>query len=183
MRGNPARLFTPTSASITLCLTLAIISGAPGRAMAQQEPSPSPSEAARESGQTQQEAPSFVGGPSHERRRELYDEAKLDHRRAMLYSAALPGLGNFYADRIFRGATWMGIFGMSIFCGLAGWRTSDNRLVILGISGGVVSYAGGLVTSYRDVTSYNETLRRRYKVHDVNQTTRAPVGIGYTWRF
>ena len=127
----------------------------------------------------------YVGGPSAERRLELYEEAKLDRKKAMLYSLALPGLGNFHADKLFRGAAWMGVFGMSVFSGLAGWRTSDNRLVILGITGGVVCYGGSLVTTYYDVNAYNERLRSRYKVSEPNEegALERSFGIGYTWRF
>ena len=180
MRGNEARL----CALITTTAAFACVCFCPAQVMAQED---ARALEAPDTLASDQQAQTYVGGPSPERRRELYEEAKLDHRTALLYSAALPGLGNIYADKIFRGATWMGIFGMSIFSGLAGWRTSDNRLVILGISGGVVSYAGGFLTSYRDVTTYNERLQRRYKVHEANQDAQggrqAPIGIGYTWRF
>lgn len=98
------------------------------------------------------------------RRKELYDQAKLSHLTAIKRSLLLPGLGNIYADRVFKGMLIMSVAGMSLGVFAGGIVRKDRNFLIAGGGALVGVYTFASVSSYYDVTSYNATLRNRYKV-------------------
>ncbi len=99
-----------------------------------------------------------------ERRQELYDQAKLSHRTAIKRSLLFPGLGSIYADQVFKGMLLMGTSGMSLGLCVGGILRRDRLFALSGGGAFVGLYTFSLITSYRDVDDYNETLRSRYKV-------------------
>lgn len=98
------------------------------------------------------------------RRRELYEVARLEPREAVGRSALLPGLGNIYSDRVFKGMCFMGVAGMSVGLIVGGIGRDERTFIIPGVIGLVGAYGGSMITSYFDVQRYNGDLRRRYKV-------------------
>lgn len=101
---------------------------------------------------------------SHERRVELYEMARIEPVIAVRRSLLLPGLGNIYADRVFKGMMFMGGAGMSLALGLGGFLREDP---VFSIAGGLTLasiYTAASITSYYDALAYNALLRERYKV-------------------
>lgn len=122
-------------------------------------------------------------GLTLERRQELYDIAKLDHRVALKRSAILPGWGNLYADNVPVGMLFMSGAGMSVFLLGGGLLRDDTIFTVVGAVGLAGCYAGSLVTSYRGVSKYNDNLRARYKV-DLNVSpTQGGAAAALTLRF
>ena len=113
----------------------------------------------------QEEPPTTSHKPLNaEHRRELYELAKLHERDALWRSALLPGLGNIYADRVFKGVALMATAGMSTGLILGGLLRQERAFVIPGTIGLVTAYSVSLITAPLDVRAYNHELRRRYKV-------------------
>lgn len=101
---------------------------------------------------------------SHERRVELYEMARIEPRVAVRRSLLLPGLGNIYADRVFKGMMFMGGAGMSLALGLGGLLREDPIFTMGGGISLAAIYTAATVSSYYDALAYNASLRERYKV-------------------
>jgi hypothetical protein len=114
------------------------------------------------------------------RRKELYDQAKLSHSAAIKRSLLLPGLGNIYADRVFKGMLIMSVAGMSLGVFAGGFVRKDRNFLIAGGGALVGVYTFAAISSYQDVNAYNATLRDRYKVQLV--PTLAPEHKGLALR-
>ena len=109
-----------------------------------------------------EDAPRRLFSPEH--RQELYEANRLSEGRALVLSAALPGLGNFYAEQYA-----MGVVALSalIFSGVfVGYGLVNNQrgLASFGIGLAVVTYGTALGSSYYGVRVYNDRLRRSLHV-------------------
>lgn len=122
-------------------------------------------------------------GLTLERRQELYTIAKLDPKIALKRSALLPGWGNLYADNVPAGMLFMSGAGMSLFLIGGGLLRDDTVFTVVGAVGLAGCYAGSLITSYRDVSTYNENLRARYKVDLGVSPTRGGASAALMVRF
>ncbi|RAL22113.1 hypothetical protein DL240_09670 [Lujinxingia litoralis] len=93
-------------------------------------------------------------------RRRIYEESKLSHTRAALYTLLLPGLGNFYVEQYALGTVALSLM---VFGGLfIGYGLLLDRGDLIGLGAGVagVAYGGGLLTSYQGVRRYNLQLQQ-----------------------
>jgi hypothetical protein len=97
---------------------------------------------------------------SPEHRQQLYDANRLSERRALLYSAALPGLGNFYAEQYALGTVALSALVFSAVFIAYGLANNQRGLANFGIGLAIVTYGGAAGTSFFGVRSYNERLRR-----------------------
>lgn len=120
-------------------------------------------------------------------RQRLYDDYRLQPRRAVLYSLALPGLGNYYAEQYALGTvalmalTFSGIF---IGYGLINGQATVTRL---GLVTTALTYGGAMGSSYFGVRQYNQRLRRNLHLDGAQQSAPRPPqatwGLGWSWRF
>lgn len=95
-----------------------------------------------------------------EHRREIYETSKLSRRTALLYTAALPGLGNFYAEQYFAGVISLaGAVFSAMFLGY-GFTNAQSEVIRLGIGLAAVTYIGSGASAIYGVNAYNERLRR-----------------------
>lgn len=100
-----------------------------------------------------------------ERRLELYEQARLEPGDAIKRSLMFPGLGNIYADRVFKGMLFMSGAGMGLALGLGGVVRKDTTFVVIGGGAFASIYTAAAITSYYDALAYNDALRLRYKVN------------------
>ena len=154
-------------------------------AHAEEPVEPAPEHVAESEETSEDKAAANDFGAAHRRR--LYEASRLDGRRAVLYSLALPGVGNFYAGQPAIGTVAlvsMVFTGMFIAFGL---RNNHPDLVRIGIFTGTATYTGAAITSYLGVRTYNDRLRRSLHVDDPR--TRAEFSpspgpfIGWSWSF
>ncbi len=101
---------------------------------------------------------------SPEHRLELYEANRLSERRALLYSAALPGWGNFYAEQYALGTVALSALVFSGIFMAYGFSNRQYGLAQFGIGLAIVTYGGAAGTSYFGVRSYNDRLRRSLHV-------------------
>lgn len=119
-------------------------------------------------------------GPAH--RRELYEANRLQHRRALLYSLALPGLGNFYAEQYALGVVALsGVAFMAMFLGY-GFVNSNPEVIRLGIITGALTYLGSGAFAAYGVSQYNEGLRRSLHLEASSPPALTP-GLTLGWTF
>lgn len=116
---------------------------------------------------------------SRQERESFYEEAKLSHGNAVLYSLALPGLGNFYAERYFSGVLLMSVFGFGLTSLLLGLTSERADSVLIGTTLIVGAQATGAWMSWQGVTTYNDLLRQRY---DLKPQASGPM-LQWAWRF
>lgn len=117
-------------------------------------------------------------------RQEIYEKSRLQKRRAVLYSLALPGLGNFYAEQYALGTlslTALVFSGMFLGFGLI---NGHPDLVRLGAITTGVTYVGSATSAYLGVRQYNAELRRNLHL----DATFAPIDdsaliFEWSWRF
>lgn len=101
---------------------------------------------------------------SPEHRLELYEANRLSETRALLLSAALPGLGNFYAEQFALGAVAISAVVFSgVFIGY-GLVNNQRGLASFGVGLAIVTYGVAMGSSYYGVRAYNEQLRRSLHV-------------------
>lgn len=93
-------------------------------------------------------------------RQRIYEASRLEKSRALLYTAALPGWGNFYAEQYAVGTiSMMALLFSGMFLGY-GIVNDHPDLVGLGIATGGLTYATSGVFAYLGVQNYNANLRR-----------------------
>lgn len=130
-------------------------------------------------------------GPAH--RQEIYEEARLERRRALLYTLALPGAGNFYAEQYALGTVAIaGLIFSAIFISF-GVLNHQSDLVYLGSGLAILTYGGSATAAYLGVNRYNERLRRNlnldaYRSPEMSQQspgsmTSPQFGARWQWRF
>lgn len=116
---------------------------------------------------------------SRQQRQSFYDEAKLERSTALLYSLALPGLGNFYTEQHFSGVLLMSIFGLGAVGLIMGLATDRSDATLIGTTLIVGTHATGAWMSWRGVAQYNDLLRQRY---DLKQQATGPM-LQWAWQF
>ncbi len=136
-----------------------------------------------EAAQLQQERRLF----DDQHRREMYETSRLQRRRAVLYSLALPGLGNFYAEQYALGTiALMSLTFSGIFIGY-GLVNNQSQIFRLGLATTAFTYAGAATSSYLGVKQYNARLRRNLHLDSTWQaqplTNERTWTVGWTWRF
>lgn len=107
-------------------------------------------------------------------RREIYEVNRLQRRRAFLYSLALPGIGNFYAEQPALGTAAlmsMVFTGMFIAFGL---RNNHPDLVAIGAATGATTYVAASVTSVLGVHRYNERMRQNLRITAAGAPSKTP---------
>lgn len=128
---------------------------------------------------TQPQAPTHKSrspqpGFTLEDRRDFYEQAKLSHTRAALYSLALPGLGNIYTDQAFSGALLMTLYGMGWLMIGYGLLYDKNEQLIIGSGVAVTSMGVAQWMSYRGVAQYNQALKVRYQLAPLSLSSGRP---------
>ncbi|TXD37396.1 hypothetical protein FRC96_08245 [Lujinxingia vulgaris] len=93
-------------------------------------------------------------------RRRIYEQGRLSHTRAALYSLLLPGLGNFYVEQYMLGTVAMSLTVFAAIFLAYGISLSRSDLVGLGAGVAGLAYGGGLITSYQGVRRYNLQLQQ-----------------------
>lgn len=93
-------------------------------------------------------------------RQRIYEQGRLSHTRAALYSLLLPGLGNFYVEQYMLGTVAMSLTVFAAIFIAYGLGLSRGDLVGLGAGVAGVAYGGGLITSYQGVRRYNLQLQQ-----------------------
>ena len=123
-------------------------------------------------------------GAAHRQR--IYETSRLDRRRAVLYSLALPGLGNFYAEQPAVGAVAMMSLVFSAMFIAFGLRNNQSGLVRFGAATGAATYGGSAAIGYLGVRRYNDRLRQSLHVDERAATPTATSSswtIGWQWEF
>lgn len=113
----------------------------------------------------------------------IYDESRLSHKRAALYSLALPGLGNIYTEQYFSAGL---AFSMLVFSGIFivyGLRSNRSDVAWMGAGIAGVTYGVSLGTSMRGVTQYNRTLRRSLKVDEAAMLRSSAPTVNISFQF
>ena len=128
---------------------------------------------------TATQADRVPGLPTRERREALYQRAKLDQGVALRRSLLLPGLGNIYADQVFKGMLLMSAAGMSLGVAVGGAVRRDEVFLYSGTGAFVALYGIAAITSRRDVSAYNDNLRRRYRVELIPMRRGAAVSARF----
>lgn len=99
-------------------------------------------------------------------RRRIYESSRLETSRALMYSAALPGLGNFYAEQYAVGTVSMMALAFSaMFIGF-GLVNSHSGVTQLGLVSTGVTYVTSGAFAYYGVRRYNANLRRSLHIDD-----------------
>lgn len=93
-------------------------------------------------------------------RRRIYEQGRLSHTRAALYTLLLPGLGNFYVEQYMLGTVAMSLTVFAAIFLAYGISLSRSDLVGLGAGVAGLAYGGGLITSYQGVRRYNLQLQQ-----------------------
>lgn len=121
-------------------------------------------------------------GFSLEDRQSFYEQAKLSHSQALLYTALLPGLGNVYTEQTFSGVLLMTLYGMGWF--MAGYGLYFDQTEPLVVGGGLAAASMGAAMwmSYTGVSEYNEALRVRYQLMPMS-VAPGRVGVGLALQF
>lgn len=178
-------------ARITLIILFGLATVAfPASVVADEPPPPSGDDVADvdiDAGDTDADEESTRRSFDADHRREIYEQSRLQPWRAVVYTAAFPGIGNFYAEQYALGTVAM--MSMVFASMFAGFGLMYNRpdLARLGAGIATVAYTGAGISSYLGVRSYNRQLRRNLHVDDDYRAafneTYPPVGIHWTWRF
>ncbi|RDV38121.1 hypothetical protein DV096_09915 [Bradymonadaceae bacterium TMQ3] len=111
-------------------------------------------------------------------RQRIYEQGRLSHIRAALYTLLLPGLGNFYVEQYMLGTVAMSL---TVFAGIFlayGLSLSRNDLVGLGAGVAGLAYGGGLITSYQGVRRYNLQLQQSLQL---DRASALAPGAPRTW--
>lgn len=123
-------------------------------------------------------------------RRQLYEESKLEYSRAALWTALLPGLGNFYAEQYLIGGLNASLVGFTALLVPYGLVTDQLSFVWTGIGITGTAYVSGFTTSLIGVRNYNRRLRRSLDVPEEpragavpRNSARAAPGISIGFRF
>jgi hypothetical protein len=103
-------------------------------------------------------------GRSHRER--MYRQSKLSSTRALLYTLALPGLGNVYAEQYFLAGLAFSLMAFTAMFVLYGVSTQQPQFVHMGLITAGVAYSGGAVSSYLGVKKYNRRLRDSFNLDD-----------------
>jgi hypothetical protein len=117
-------------------------------------------------------------GAAHRMR--IYEQSRLSHRRATLYSLALPGLGNLYAEQYLGAGLAFSMLTFSAIFITYGLRSNRSDVAYIGLGLAGLTYGVALGTSLRGVSAYNDVLRRSLKIEDASL---APVAPGLTLSF
>lgn len=118
---------------------------------------------------------------SQKHRQRLYEESKKSELHAILWTLALPPLGDIYAEEYF----WAGITGIfmvfaATFVGFALTTGQDTFLIWGAVTAGV-SYTTAGVTSVMGVRSYNHELQRALKVGLANPEDARGISLSFSW--
>lgn len=128
-----------------------------------------------------------------EHRQRIYEQSRLDQRRAVLYSLALPGLGNYYAEQYALGTVALMSMVFTTMFLVFGLTNDHPDLVRIGAVTGGVTYVGSALTSYMGVRSHNDQLRRNLHIGSERFAPRGDnfrvpsqprtLTIGWRWQF
>lgn len=119
-------------------------------------------------------------------RKRIYESSRLDQTRALLYSAALPGLGNFYAEQPALGTVAMMSMVFTTMFLAFGWRNNHPDLVRIGVVTGLATYSGSALSAYLGVRHHNDRLRRSLHIGDNSDSSASQPSawtIGWQWEF
>ena len=174
-----------------LLLTSTLLAPGAGREASAQEAhdtAPARADGARDAAQdaAQDAAPAPEADAQAALRQErlrFYEEAKLSHQRALLYTALMPGLGNVYAKRTFSGVLLMGLYTMSWMTLAYGFAQDQPDMVVTGAAVALGCLGAGLWMSASGVSDYNEALRVRYQLQPIHgaQTGFGPLARPRSW--
>jgi hypothetical protein len=103
-------------------------------------------------------------GQTHRER--MYRQSRLSSTRALLYTLALPGLGNVYAEQYFLAGLAFSLMAFTAMFVLYGVSTQQPQFVHMGLITAGVAYTGGAVSSYLGVKKYNRRLRDSFNLDD-----------------
>lgn len=99
-------------------------------------------------------------------RHQLYEANRLHPWRAVAYTAALPGVGNFYAEQYALGTVAMtAMVFAGMFIGFGAMHGHTDLLWIGGATAGT-AYLGGAVSSYLGARAHNRELKRSLHIDD-----------------
>lgn len=118
---------------------------------------------------------------SDSHRRELYRKGRLRYSRAALWTALLPGLGNFYAEQYFLGGLNMSTVGFSAVLIPYGFVTDQEGFIWAGLALIGVGYISGFATSYMGVRRYNRRLRQQLRVSERPSSRRPDALADSPW--
>lgn len=168
---------------LTLSLALASLF-TPFIASAQPEEDPPP---AQQTSEVEAPKPASSGFFDQEHRQRLYEKSRLSTTRALLYTLALPGLGNFYAEQYALGTVAMSAFVFGAFFLTYALLNNHDDLIRLGAALGIAAYAGGALSSYIGVNAYNKRLRQGLHLNTHHLGPLTPpgqvFGLGWSWAF
>lgn len=185
MSGPPIRIFL-------LALGIGILSWSPTTASAQAPADSSSEQAEKKRLETANDAETGTQGyetasVGHEdflsdsHRRELYEKGRLKYSRAALWTALLPGLGNFYAEQYFLGGLNMSTVGFSAVLIPYGFVTDQDGFIWAGLGLIGVGYISGFATSYMGVRTYNRRLRQQLRVSERQSSPRPDALTDSPW--
>lgn len=100
----------------------------------------------------------------NQHRHRLYRQSKLEYYKAALWTALLPGLGNFYVDQYFLGGLHLSLMGFTALFLSYGLATERMPAVWASVVTSGLAYTSGMTTSLLGVTAYNRRLRRSLQV-------------------
>lgn len=110
-------------------------------------------------------APAFeLFGSDHRQR--IYDEARLSHGTAALYSLALPGLGNIYTQQYLLAGVAFTMMAFSTVFIAFGLHSSRPDVVWMGAGSALITYTGSMASSLYGVSDYNRLLREGLKISE-----------------
>ncbi len=119
--------------------------------------------------------------PQH--RQQIYEDSKLSTTRAVLYSAALPGIGNFYANQpAFGVISLMALSFSAAFIGFALANDNDDAGRI-GVVIAATAWAGSTTTAAIGVRSHNRQLRRNLHLEANDHRAPTSASLDLTLRF
>lgn len=95
-------------------------------------------------------------------RERMYEEAKLSTSNALLYTLALPGIGNIYAEQYLLAGLAFSFMAFTIMFVTYGLTTQQPQFVHMGFVTGGTAYVGGAITSVIGVKRYNARLRESF---------------------
>ncbi len=118
-----------------------------------------------------------------EHRQQIYESSKRSPTRAALYSAALPGMGNFYAEQpAFGVISLMALSFSAVFIGFALANDNDDAGRIGVVLAGA-TWVGSTTTAALGVRSHNRQLRRNLHLEANDQTSPTTASLDFTIRF
>jgi hypothetical protein len=113
-------------------------------------------------------------------RRQIYEQTKKSPSKALLLSLITPGLGNIYVEQYAGAVVAVSVFTFGLVGGAYGVVTDQRFFQVAGGTAMGTSLIGGATYAAIGAGTYNDQLKRRYRLSESRKIRQKTTSIGIT---